>query len=803
MAQEVVCFEASVVKFLSVAKRAFAQGENDQARKIARLVVCAAPGNWSAITLIGHVYLRRGVKSFAIPYFAWAARAAGDQDARAWTNLGNILSLNNLSKDALLAYKKAATLDTDSILARTQIALLLLTGPNPRLSAPWLKELAAVKKFPSHMALQLGDALLNYRAYRDSLLFYEKALFGDSCSVAMGLHGIGLSHFNRREWSAAISSLRRALLIQPDNKSHNESWVRALLKVRVSSYDQWLPRIICLFVPDISLCSVLVEKILSIRKPQYAHAYSCVLINKFPYNRKIVSQHIKILDQLRIRSDLLLLASKIFYDVRVGSLLFDQTICDELLRALVKDEKCDEYKIYAAIVLKTHPDQEIFYLNHGLFLFNRENLKEAALFFRQAVTLRPNYLKAWYQLSICSGAEQAYKRAEIELTRALAVNPNHSLSWLNRGLLAQSDQKVMLAIEYIREAIRRSKGQFPEGEYNLALHLLALGNIKEGYKLYRSRWQAVAFSSEARQFPYPEWPGPKLAPASNLLVYMEQGMGDEVMYSWLFPYLMCDCQTVTVECDDRLVSIFKRTFPGIKFFARGSGANQDLRTDTIDYQIAVAQLPEHYSKIVDDFIIKTDADGPYVGRRSPARLKTSAERYLFWRDLMKSKYPGRIIVGVAWRSGRRDRIRDAQYLEIHELAEALIPGCVAVNLQYDYSTDELTDLKAAGLRAGFEVFTPPGLDLKNDLDDLFALIETLDVVVSPLISVPWLASAVGTPSLVFRTNENNRIWLQFGRPYVPWGPGIKLYFRRRGNNWDSAIQAVRKDLRAFSNSAIT
>ena len=58
--------------------------------------------------------------------------------------------------------------------------------------------------------------------------------------------------------------------------------------------------------------------------------------------------------------------------------------------------------------------------------------------------------------------------------------------------------------------------------------------------------------------------------------------------------------------------------------------------------------------------------------------------------------------------------------------------------------------------------TPPDNNLRDDLDDILALTKALDLVVSPLISTPWMAAAVGTPSLVFRSNEM-ATWLQFSR----------------------------------------
>ena len=61
---------------------------------------------------------------------------------------------------------------------------------------------------------------------------------------------------------------------------------------------------------------------------------------------------------------------------------------------------------------------------------------------------------------------------------------------------------------------------------------------------------------------------PVAAPRPHLAVYMEQGMGDEVMYFWYLPLLAADTRSLTVECDRRLVGIFRRSFPRVTFIPR-------------------------------------------------------------------------------------------------------------------------------------------------------------------------------------------------------------------------------------------
>ena len=52
---------------------------------------------------------------------------------------------------------------------------------------------------------------------------------------------------------------------------------------------------------------------------------------------------------------------------------------------------------------------------------------------------------------------------------------------------------------------------------------------------------------------------------SKLFVWPEQGVGDCIFFASLLPELKSHCQSLTCAVDKRLVSIFQRSMPNIKF----------------------------------------------------------------------------------------------------------------------------------------------------------------------------------------------------------------------------------------------
>jgi hypothetical protein len=92
------------------------------------------------------------------------------------------------------------------------------------------------------------------------------------------------------------------------------------------------------------------------------------------------------------------------------------------------------------------------------------------------------------------------------------------------------------------------------------------------------------------------------------------------------------------------------------------------------------------------------------------------------------------------------------------------------------------------------VVTPEGVDLTNDLEDIFALLQVCDAAVTPMISLAWMAGAVGCPGYIFRTSRERAIWQQFGGAFVPWAPSLRLFFRDPSESWDATIGELNRSL---------
>ena len=143
------------------------------------------------------------------------------------------------------------------------------------------------------------------------------------------------------------------------------------------------------------------------------------------------------------------------------------------------------------------------------------------------------------------------------------------------------------------------------------------------------------------------------------------------------------------------------------------------------------------------------------------------------------------LVGICWRSGKLDPVRNLSYTMLDEWGEVLqTQGFKFVNLQYGECEAEL---KEAEEKYGIEILRWPDLNLRNDLDDIFALMACLDAVASVQTAVLTMAGCAGAPSVGVKAGG----WTAFGEPKSSCWFGKNKNIRKVGDVLSTVL-----DLRA-------
>ena len=301
------------------------------------------------------------------------------------------------------------------------------------------------------------------------------------------------------------------------------------------------------------------------------------------------------------------------------------------------------------------------------------------------------------------------------------------------------------------------------------------GRWKEGWHFYERRFLKSTWSVRQRYFPQPVWDG-AAAVGKSLLLWGEQGIGDEIRFASMIPDVIDQGAAVTVECAPKLAPLFARSFPGATIeaapFARGESGEV-----AFDGQLPMGSLGSLYRDAPDKF------------PRRPGYLIPDRDRKSELANRVRSLGKGPK-VGICWRSGLAGAFRNDYYTSIRELGPMLkVSGITFVNLQYDVRQEEIQEAKS---RFGIELHCLEGLDLKDDLDGAAALTATLDLVVSAATSVSCMGGALGVPTLEFRPTPVADGFLIDGA--CPWFSSLRYIHKKAADPWSTVFRRVASEL---------
>ncbi len=215
------------------------------------------------------------------------------------------------------------------------------------------------------------------------------------------------------------------------------------------------------------------------------------------------------------------------------------------------------------------PDSPESAYNLGNALKDQEKHEAAVSAYEAAIGLRPDFPKARINLGIALQKLEKYEDALRVFEDMVLMNPVSAEAVNGKGLILQALGREDEALKDFQRA-QVLNPTFAGAQRNAGLALLMHGVFKAGWEAYEWRWKWESSAADWRNFSYPLWQGERGDGA--LLVWREQGIGDEVLYAGMIPDLLARGHRVVMETDPRLVTLFERSFPGVKAVAKQNPA---------------------------------------------------------------------------------------------------------------------------------------------------------------------------------------------------------------------------------------
>ena len=456
---------------------------------------------------------------------------------------------------------------------------------------------------------------------------------------------------------------------------------------------------------------------------------------------------------------------------------------------------------YMHKVVMLHPSDVVALTNCGFFELKNGLLDSAEINLLKSMDINPNNIQVYLNLTALYTAKSDHQSALKYASKALSLDPSSAKANNNLGqvlsLLGENEgalfsfETALILDPNLEEAafnigtIYSKLGQpenairtfeksllstFSDGfdnsyrvKYALSYEYLNMGRIAEGWDFYDFGFhQSVPFEYRRvpnRFFKKSRWKGENLE-QKCLLIWGEQGIGDELLFMSCLNDLPTNFGEIIIECQERLVQLVQRSFP--KFKVRKSEYYSSIdgvlsKYDDYDFQIPLGALMALYRRNINDFY------------NSKPFIKIDEKKSDIFKNELQ-KLGGKIKVGICWRSGMLNLERSIHYTVLRDWKNILSnTNYEFINLQYGDCEDEIIEVEMLTNR---KIHRWSDLDLKNDFEHTMALISNLDLVITVGTAVNPMAGSLGIRTILI----GGKGWPNLGTDYYPWFPNTKCVF---------------------------
>ena len=426
-------------------------------------------------------------------------------------------------------------------------------------------------------------------------------------------------------------------------------------------------------------------------------------------------------------------------------------------------------------------------------MLRSEKFGIAGMLFGALSKIRPDDAAVWNNLA-CSLQEYHPADALECLRRAMELQLDFEEPIQNCVSVLSTLGRFHDAVAIGRDFLDR-KPEDPDVNHNLALAELQLGQWQAAWprwKLSHKRkerdynwWDVDEVQGAGRAREAWRWSGSKtfefLGPEPGefaeypvrVVIYGEQGLGDEILAASQVDKAIASGAEVILEYEPRLEGLFRRSFPKAK--VHGTLLEEDPAW-------VAPEQPTH--KLDSMGLLELYAPAPF---RRGKYLVADAQYRAMFRGLLDSLGEG-MKVGIAWTGGVKAWDRAQRCIDPEVLGPLLSsPDCQFVSLEYQFEGPP-----PAGVHE-FPWATAKGVDY----DLTAALIAELDLVISVPQTCVDAAGALGVPCWVLTP------------PVPPWrfaemaGDTAWIYesveiIRRQGPFWQGAIARAANQLRRWT-----
>lgn len=445
--------------------------------------------------------------------------------------------------------------------------------------------------------------------------------------------------------------------------------------------------------------------------------------------------------------------------------------------------------------IEMDPSSPVYYNNLASAMEKQGRCDEAIDMLQQVIPVFPDNSDLWNVLGVIVNHHIDGRTARQFYEEALRLSPD-SLKVVNN--MALISETVDEGVEITERAIEIDPTN-PEPHLGMSHYMFHLGNMKRGWEEYSWREASKRKQAFGQGTHYthniPKWEGEDLT-GKSLLVAAEQGIGDEIYFSAAIKEVADQVDHLYIGVDERLISVYQRSFPEARVVAHQNVQHTGYAFRAfieLENEIKAGELEIDYAIPVGDLCSRFWTDKDQLPQYEGGFLKADPKLVKKFQKRL-AEFEDKTLVGVCWSSGNVSASRLEHYMTLETMVKGIdAKDVVFVNLHYADVKDEIAAVEES---TGIQVVNWDDVDLKKDLESVFAIIECLDVVVSAGSAPAAMSFAIGTPTLVFARMYVH--WLYGNSEQAGVFPHGKIFLAEKYQPWDEALEKINANIQAIA-----
>ena len=425
-------------------------------------------------------------------------------------------------------------------------------------------------------------------------------------------------------------------------------------------------------------------------------------------------------------------------------------------------------------LIDKYPKISVLYNILGVVLQKKNNFDEAILNLKKAINLQPNFDQAHNNLGNILKNTGKFEEAVNCYREALKINPNYAEAYSNLGNALTEIGKIEEAIVNHQKALKLNP-QYKIANVNESIARLTLGEFEIGWKKYEARIGKNNITP--MRYPIEKiWDGNYLN--GILLVWAEQGLGDHIIFASMLDDLKKYAKKIILQIDKRLENLL------IRYFTKMNLSN--------------IKIVKFEKELIFDKHIAIGSLGQYL-RKSKKSFATTPKKFLITSSSKEKKLKKKFFanskfnVGISWETlNKKQKFRS---IDLEQMLPVLSnTNCDFINLQFGKFDEDLKKFKA---KHGLNIRSINEIDNFNNIDDLAALINCLDLVITIQNTTAHFSGALGKNTWIMLAFNARWHWLKNENKSL-WYPTIKLFRQKKIGNWNDVINNISIDLKSLS-----